>query len=175
MKRAVILDRDGVINDNSKIINVNKPEQFHLFPHAAEAIALLNHAGFTVVVATNQGGVGLGYMTEDDLNRIHAYMCELLSQQGAVIDGIAACTHAPHAGCKCRKPEPGMLFNLAEQHQFNLSQSYMVGDRVSDIEAGRAAGCKTVFLGNPADSGADTTFPGILPAAEWIVRDSTTA
>ncbi|SFU82507.1 D-glycero-alpha-D-manno-heptose-1,7-bisphosphate 7-phosphatase [Alicyclobacillus macrosporangiidus] len=168
MKRAAILDRDGVINRNER--PVNRPDELVLFPRAAEAIRLLNGAGFLVCVATNQGGVGLGYMSEADLKAVHRRMCELLAREGARVDDIVACTHRPDAGCPCRKPKPGMLFALARRHDLHLAASYMVGDRDTDVQAGLAAGTKTVFIGT-GPSEAHYEARDLLDAAEWIVRD----
>ncbi|MCL6548612.1 MAG: HAD family hydrolase [Alicyclobacillus sp.] len=189
--RAVILDRDGVINDNRRQVYVNSVADFELFPDAAAAIRLLNEAGFQVYVATNQGGVGLGYLTEQTLDEIHRHMLDLLSRQGARIADIAVCTHAPRAGCECRKPKPGMLFQLQRRHGFDLTRSYMVGDRDTDIAAGRAAGTRTVWIDHgetgAASSGkgyrpvsgeagpladADFRAADLLTAARWIVRDA---
>ncbi|MCL6444948.1 MAG: HAD family hydrolase [Alicyclobacillus sp.] len=168
MRRAVVLDRDGVINDNHEKIHVNRPQDLILFDGAAKAIRLLKEAGFMVMVATNQGGVGLGYLSQDQLDAIHARMVSELATQGAVLDDIAACIHAPHAGCACRKPKPGMLLTLQERHGFEAANSYMVGDMKTDVEAGKAAGMRTVFIGqSPME--ADCVAPDILAAARWIV------
>ncbi|MCL6516563.1 HAD family hydrolase [Alicyclobacillus sp.] len=169
MKRAVFLDRDGVINDNRR--PVNRPEELVLFPFAGRAIRLLNEAGWRVFVATNQGGVGLGYMTEADLAAVHRRMQALLSDQGARIDDIAACTHRPDAGCGCRKPRPGMLLELARRHGIDLTASYMVGDRDTDVEAGRAAGTRTVFIGEGSVD-ADIRAKDLWEAACQIVGNS---
>jgi D-glycero-D-manno-heptose 1,7-bisphosphate phosphatase len=177
MNRAVILDRDGVINDNRHQPNVNHPEDLILFDFAAEAIRQLNQQGFLVLVATNQGGVGLNYMTKDALEAIHQEMMDRLKSQGAVIDGIAACTHAPRAGCNCRKPRPGLLYQLQRHFDVDLRKSYMVGDRQSDIDAGRAAGTKTVFVLSGADKecrGADHVCRNLLEAVDWIIKDCRT-
>ncbi|MBX5437169.1 MAG: HAD family hydrolase [Alicyclobacillaceae bacterium] len=194
LRRAVILDRDGVINDNRTHIHVNSVQDFVLFPEAPKAIRLLNEAGFLVFVATNQGGVGLGHLTPEVLDEIHRHMLDQLREAGAVIDDIAVCPHAPRAGCRCRKPKPGMLFDLAARHGFDLESSYMVGDRDTDIAAGQAAGARTVWILrddadlDPVHSGhrhrpvsgqlplplpePDFRATDLYSAVRWILRDA---
>jgi D-glycero-D-manno-heptose 1,7-bisphosphate phosphatase len=168
MKRAVFLDRDGVINDHIRY--VNRPEDLILFPFAGRAIARLNEAQFLVFVVTNQGGVGLGYMREEDLAEIHEKMVRELRKEGAYIDDILSCTHSPHAGCECRKPSPQMLLRLADRHGVDLAASYMVGDRATDVEAGRKAGTKTVLIGRRDPSlSVDYQASDLLDAVDWIV------
>lgn len=167
MTRAVVLDRDGVINEHRRYVNT--PADFFLFDTAPEAIRLLNQADFLVLVATNQGGVGLGYLSGEMLDRIHRRMISDLEQQGARIDGIIACPHAPGEGCECRKPKPGMLNTLHAQYGFDRNSSYMVGDRETDVAAGQAAGLRTVFIGVD-ETKADMRVPSLLEAAAWIVQ-----
>ena len=167
MKRAVVFDRDGVINNNKKPVNL--PEQLILFPDAAASIRRLNDAGYVVCIATNQGGVGLGYLLEQGLVDIHRTMLKKLNSEGSRVDEIAACTHAPDAGCDCRKPNPGMLVRLQDHWGFSFADSYMVGDRETDIEAGKRVGMKTVFIGT-APTSADyqtTTLTGVV---DWILQ-----
>ncbi|MCL6637818.1 MAG: HAD family hydrolase [Alicyclobacillus sp.] len=170
LRKAAILDRDGVLNDNRR--PVNRPEELHLFADAARAVRMLNEAGLLVLVATNQGGVGLGYLSAPQLARIHAAMVAQLAAAGARIDGIAACIHRPDAGCSCRKPRPGLLLQLRDQFHLDLRASYMVGDRAVDIEAGRAAGTKTVGIGREAGPLADYAAISLWDAARWICADA---
>lgn len=169
MKPAVIFDRDGVINDHRQYVNL--PADFILFEDAAPAIRRLNELGFLVLVATNQGGVGLGYMSLESLLAIHAYMQRKLSELGANIDDIAFCPHVPHAGCACRKPKPGLLLELQKRNHFDLRHSYMVGDRETDVQAGQAAGTKTVLIGH-GPSAATYVASGISDAVDWIIKDA---
>jgi D-glycero-D-manno-heptose 1,7-bisphosphate phosphatase len=152
---AVILDRDGVINANDE--PVNRPDQLRLFPWTATAIRQLNEAGYRVMVATNQGGVGLGYLSARQLDRIHEHMCDMLARDGAFVEAIAACTHAPHAGCECRKPRPGLIEQLFSLVPFDRTSSFMIGDRESDVEAGLAAGLRTIRIG-PAPEGTKAEY-----------------
>ena len=140
MKTAIFLDRDGVINEvlSERVKFVNRPEDFYLLPGVGEAIHLLNQSQYPVFVVTNQGGVGLGYMKEQALLDIHEHMQSELAVYKAEITDISYCPHRPNAGCHCRKPNAGMLESLAKEYDISLSKSYMVGDRMPDIEAGKS-------------------------------------
>lgn len=173
MNRAVFLDRDGVINEvlSKRVKFVNTPQQFHLLKGVGPAIKQLNDAKFKVFVVTNQGGIGLGYMKEKILHAVHEKMEADLAVFGAKIDGIAYCAHKPHANCRCRKPKPQMLLDLAKEHEIDLSESYLVGDRKPDIEAGRGAGVYTILVGNRDETvQADQYFADLQKAAKWIIN-----
>lgn len=174
MKAGIFLDRDGVINEvlTKRVKFVNKPSDFYLLDRVGEAIKLLNDANYKVFVVTNQGGIGLGYMKERELEKVHQKMIAELAKYGATIEDIAYCPHKPHAGCACRKPEPQMIVDLAEKHHINLKESYMVGDRDPDIEAGKKAGTKTVLVGirEKTISEADYRFQDLYEFANWLVR-----
>ncbi|MDD4902926.1 MAG: HAD family hydrolase [Candidatus Bipolaricaulis sp.] len=148
---AVFLDRDGVLNDQTGF--VNEPEDFNLLPGAAAAVARLNRTGIPVVVVTNQGGIALGYLTEDDLARIHERMVKLLAAEGAHVDAVYYCPH--YAGgtvtryaqdCADRKPGTGMLEKARDDLGINLRKSVLVGDATTDILAGIRAGCRTILV-----------------------------
>ncbi|WP_153732960.1 D-glycero-alpha-D-manno-heptose-1,7-bisphosphate 7-phosphatase [Sporosarcina obsidiansis] len=173
MKKAVFLDRDGVINEvlTDRVKFVNRPDQLYFLPDVAEAIHQLNKVFDHVFVVTNQGGVGLGFMKETQLQRIHDHMMDELKKERAVIEEVAYCPHKPKAGCKCRKPNSKLIEDLAGKYKVELSSSYMVGDTDTDIIAGKKAGTKTVFIGEN-DPLADAVFPDLLSAAEWIIEDS---
>lgn len=165
-KKAVFLDRDGVVNDNAK--PVNRPEDLILYPWAAPAIRRLKEAGYAAMIVTNQGGVELGFFSEADLSAVHRHMDALLRRQGAVLDDIAFCPHFHHP-CNCRKPKPGMILDLARKHGIDPSRSWMIGDREPDILAGIAAGCRTVKLGDPHPQ-ADFNCARLDEAVEFIIR-----
>lgn len=164
------MDRDGVINEvlSKRVKFVNKPEQMFLLEGVGEGIKILNDAGFFVFVVTNQGGVGLGYMKEEMLRKVHDKMKRDIKKYGGIIDDIIYCPHKPHAGCACRKPEPEMLHTLANKHKVSLENSYMVGDRDVDILAGKQAGTRTILIGDE-EGLADIHFPSLYEAAKWIV------
>lgn len=171
MKKAIFLDRDGVLNEvlSDRVKFVNKPEQLYLLEGAAEAVAELTQAGYEIFVVTNQGGVGLGFLKERELRRIHERLQELVAEKGGHIKEVAYCPHKPKAGCECRKPNAGMLVDLAERHHLELAKSIMVGDHERDIEAGKKAGCKTVFIGSDPTS-ADIQASSLFEAVEDILQ-----
>ncbi|RBP08091.1 HAD-IIIA family hydrolase [Rossellomorea aquimaris] len=175
MKKAVFLDRDGVINEvkTERVTFVNRPEQFYFLEGVLEAIKLLTDSDFLIFVVTNQGGVGLGYLSHKQLQSIHDHMLREIEKAGGFIQEVSCCTHKPHEGCKCRKPEAGMLLDLARKHDIDIAQSYMVGDREVDIEAGRKAGCTTVLLSDssPHLYEADHMFTNLMDAAEFILTN----
>jgi D-glycero-D-manno-heptose 1,7-bisphosphate phosphatase len=174
MLPGIFLDRDGVINEvlTRRVKFVNKPSDFYLLDGVGEAIKLFNEAGYKVFVVTNQGGIGLGYMKEAALEKVHQKMQDDLAEFGASVDDIAYCPHKPHAGCACRKPRPQMLIDLAKKHNIHLDKSYMVGDRDPDIDAGREAGVTTVLIGTreKTSSEADMRFKDLLAFADWLVK-----
>nr|WP_091774347.1 HAD family hydrolase [Piscibacillus halophilus] len=172
MNKAVFLDRDGVINEvkTKRVKFVNRPDELYLLQGVPEAIKKLNDAGYKVFVVTNQGGVGLGYMTEDELNIIHEHMAKELAKQGAQITEIMACTHAPHENCYCRKPNPQMILDLIEDYDIDIMKSYMIGDREPDIEAGNAAGIKSLMVVDTTPE-AYKCFKDLSEAVDWILED----
>lgn len=172
LKRAVFLDRDGVINEvlTKRVKFVNEPKQFYFLPGAEEAIKSLNDYFDYVFVVTNQGGIGLGYMKEKQLQKVHDYMVAELKKKGATIHEVAYCPHKPKAGCECRKPNSKMILDLGVKYKIDLEHSYMVGDTDTDIQAGKKAGTKTVYIGY-SDPLADAVFPNLKEAAQWIIRD----
>ncbi len=172
LNKAVFLDRDGVINEvkTHRVKFVNRKEDLYFLENVPESIKKLNDAGFKVFVVTNQGGVGLGYMTEDTLNDIHDHMARELAKQGAQIHEIMACTHAPHENCYCRKPGSQMLLDLIDDYDIDIMKSYMVGDREPDIEAGNAVGIKSLMVVNTHPE-AYKSFKDLSEAVDWILED----
>ena len=173
MKKAVFLDRDGVINEvlTKRVKFVNKPQDLYFLPGVPEAIQKLNEAFDYVFVVTNQGGVGLGFMKESQLQKIHEHMIAELKNKGAIVHEAVYCPHKPKSGCECRKPESKLIVDLANKYEVDLSHSYMVGDTDTDIIAGKNAGTKGVFLGK-SDPLADAVFPSLISAVDWIIADS---
>ncbi|WP_144513909.1 HAD-IIIA family hydrolase [Bacillus sp. FJAT-22090] len=174
MKRAVFLDRDGVINEvlTNRVKFVNKPHELYFLPGVPQAIKKLNAFFDYIFVVTNQGGVGLGYMKEAQLQKIHDHMIAELKKDGATIHDVSYCPHKPKAGCDCRKPNSKLITDLGEKYNIDLAHSYMVGDTDTDIIAGKKAGTKSVFLGK-SDPIADAVFPDLVTAADWIIEDAT--
>lgn len=178
-KQAVFLDRDGTINVEKDYLY--RPEEFEFIPGAAEAIRLLNRAGFLVVVVTNQSGVARGYYTEQDVYQLHRHIEQLLLMADARIDAWYYCPHHPagqhpyNLDCDCRKPRTGMLEQAAQDLGIDLSRSWMVGDKQVDVEAGIAAGCRPllVLTGYGADASPQVfstvpRCPDLAAAAELI-------
>ena len=152
MNRAVFLDRDGVITKEPPYY-AHKIDQLELIPKSAEAIRLLNESGFKVIVISNQSGVARGYYQEKDIKIYNRAMKKKLEEKNAYIDAIYYCPHHPEAAlekykidCECRKPKPGMLTQAKKDLNLNLKLSFLVGDKMSDIEAGYRAGCKTILV-----------------------------
>lgn len=145
MNRMVILDRDGVINHDSDDY-IKSPDEWIPINGSLEAIYRLKKAGYLVTVATNQSGVGRGMFDLDTLQAIHDKFTALLTQRGCAIDGIFFCPHRPNDNCVCRKPKPGLLLQIAQQFQINLSETVFVGDTFSDIQAARMAGAKPALV-----------------------------
>ena len=138
--KFIILDRDGVINFDSAQF-IKSPEEWKPIPGSLEAIARLDEAGYRVVIATNQSGVGRGLFDMDTLNAINEKMVKALAQLGGAIDAIFFCPHASEAGCDCRKPKSGMFRQIAERFNVDLSGVPVVGDSLRDLQAGIAVGC----------------------------------
>lgn len=141
----IVLDRDGVINYESDEY-IKSPEEWIPIPGSLEAIARLKSAGHTVVVATNQSGIARGLYTHEILAQIHAKMHILLAEVGGSVDGVYYCPHHPDEHCDCRKPEPGLFYQIAAAHSVNWNNAVMVGDALRDILAAQKVGCKGVLV-----------------------------
>jgi len=137
--RPVVLDRDGVINQDSDDY-IKTPEEWIPIPGSLEAIAKLNHTGYRIIVATNQSGLGRGYFGIDAINAIHCRMRRELSVFGAQIEAIFLCPHAPEANCHCRKPFPGLLEDIAKRLRIDMTGIPVIGDSFRDIQAAVAVG-----------------------------------
>jgi D-glycero-D-manno-heptose 1,7-bisphosphate phosphatase len=172
---AVFLDRDGTIN--REVHYLRKAEELELLPGAGQAIHRLNELGVKVVVVTNQSGVARGYLTEEQLEKIHQLLREMLARHDAHLDGIYYCAEMPQTDSRCRKPEIGMMEQAARELSIDLGRSYVVGDMAKDIEMGRRAGSKTILVltgyGREArtqGAKADFVARDLLEAIGWIER-----
>jgi D-glycero-D-manno-heptose 1,7-bisphosphate phosphatase len=150
-RRAVFLDRDGTINVEKNYLH--RIADFEFIPGAPEAIKKLKAAGFLVIVVSNQSGIARGYFDEDAVNLLHEHIQDELKGYDTVIDAFYFCPHHPEEGlgvykgaCECRKGAPGMLLKAASEHDINLKNSFMVGDKLADIEAGKRAGCQSLLV-----------------------------
>ncbi len=186
MNKAAFLDRDGVINLKAPEGQyVTRWEEVRILPGVATAIAMLNKAGFRVIVVSNQRCVAKGLVTSTQVEALHRRICRELAGLGAVIDAVYFCPHEAGHGsghgsghettpaCACRKPAPGMLLQAAKDHQIDLSASWMIGDSEADVAAGKNAGCKTVLIGRRTNSSAgapDLIAPSLLDATRKILE-----
>lgn len=152
---AVFVDRDGTLNDmvydetHGTFDSPRRADQVRLRPGAAEFVRGVRAAGFLAVVVTNQPGLAKGTLTQADLDAVHGRLADLLGAGGAEWDALYICPHHPGvSACECRKPKPGMLLQAARDRGIDLARSWMVGDGLVDIGAGRAAGCRTILVAN---------------------------
>lgn len=158
MERVVFLDRDGTLNE--EVNYLHRKEDLRILDGVPEAIRILREAGYRIVVVTNQAGVARGYYQEEDVHALHVYMNELFAKDGAEVDHFFYCPHHPVHGigdykkaCHCRKPETGM-FEMAEQYyEIDKAHSWMIGDKLIDVEAGRNFGVHTVLVGTGYGAG----------------------
>ena len=166
--KLVILDRDGVINHDSASY-IKSPEEWKPIAGSLEAIALLNQAGYRVLVATNQSGIGRGLFDMATLNAIHDKMHRALSLVGGRVDGIFYCPHAQDAGCACRKPRPGLLDEIAKRFGVSLDGVPFIGDSLRDLQAGAAVGAQPVLV--LTGKGKKTRKDGDLPEGTVVHAD----
>lgn len=143
--KLIILDRDGVINQDSDNF-IKSVDEFIPLPGSLEAIARLNQAGYRVAVATNQSGIARGYYDLDTLNAMHDKLRRLLANLGGNIEMIAFCPHGPDDGCDCRKPLPGMYRDIAQRMETELDGVPVIGDSLRDLEAARAVGARPILV-----------------------------
>jgi D-glycero-D-manno-heptose 1,7-bisphosphate phosphatase len=176
MNRAVFLDRDGVINVKAAEGEyVTRWEDFHFLPGVREATAKLSKKGWKVIVITNQRCIARGLLSVSKLDEIHEKMTKELALSGAQLDAIYYCPHNSQPACTCRKPLPGMLLRAALDHQIDLAGSWMVGDSIKDVEAGKRAGCRTILITNGFSAqvgNADFSTISLLGASEHILESA---
>jgi D-glycero-D-manno-heptose 1,7-bisphosphate phosphatase len=174
MKKAVFLDRDGVLNRKAPEGQyIMRWEDMVFLPRVREAVRLFNQAGFLVVVVSNQRCVAKGLITTSELDDLHARMQSEFALTGARLDAIYYCPHENEPPCACRKPQPGLLLQAARIHNIDLAKSWMIGDSKRDVAAGRAAGCRTVRLTedkNSALSDSDWVAFSLLDATHKLLQ-----
>jgi len=176
MNKAVFLDKDGTINEDLGYLT--HPCQIKLLPGSADAIKLLNNAGFKVFVVSNQAGIARGIVTEDILQALDKRLQKEILKNGAFVDRMYYCPHHPEYGvypyramCDCRKPNNGLLKKAAKEHNVDLGASYMIGDKISDIECGKASGAKTILVltGKGRESNQSEEIRRMAP--DFIAKD----
>lgn len=178
----IILDRDGVINEDSADF-IKSAAEWHPVPGSLEAIASLNRAGHRVTVATNQSGLARGLFSVQDLTAIHQKMHDALTHVGGHLDGIFYCPHHPDENCSCRKPKPGLLIDIMERFGVPSSEVWMIGDAKRDLLAAKAAGCHGILV--KTGKGSVTVdqasqewlkevilLPDLAAAAEFLIHSS---
>lgn len=166
--KLVILDRDGVVNEDSAAY-IKSPEEWKPIPGSLEAIALLNQAGYRVLIATNQSGLGRGLFDMAALNAIHDKMHRALGQTGGRVDGIFYCPHAQVANCNCRKPRPGLFEEIARRFGVPLDGVPVIGDSLRDLQAAAAVGAQPILV--LTGNGKKTRDNGGLPDNTVIQPD----
>ena len=184
---TVFLDRDGTLIE--EVGYLSHLDRIALYPWSIESVKLLNRAGFKVVVVTNQAGVARGLFDEDFINEAHRFLDQKFGDGGATIDKFYYCPHHPEASveayrceCDCRKPKAGMLWKAAQELQLELSHSFVIGDRLSDLRLGPAVGAKSVLVRTgygettarelTDDVEVAYTAPELMTAVAWILRHS---
>jgi D-glycero-D-manno-heptose 1,7-bisphosphate phosphatase len=173
MRRAVFLDRDGVLNKayvrDGKPYSPDTVEEMVIVPNGASALGRLREHGFRLIVATNQPDIARGRLTRSDVEAMNGYLRRELP-----LDAIEVCIHDDADNCDCRKPKPGLLLNAAKREGIALDESFMVGDRYRDIEAGHSAGCRTILIGDgygeTFKAQPDAKFATLTEAADWILK-----
>lgn len=166
--KLIILDRDGVINFDSDQF-IKSPEEWKPIPGSLEAIARLNHAGYTVVVATNQSGIGRGLFEMATLTAIHEKLQKMLAQAGGRVEAFFYCPHTADLKCSCRKPEPGMLLEIADRFDVDLGGVPAIGDSLRDLVSAEKVGAKPILV--LTGKGQKTLENGGLPVGTQVFRD----
>ncbi len=176
-QKAVFLDRDGTIIEEVNFLAT--VEETELFPFTIEALKLLRDAGFLLFITTNQSGIARGYFDANAVNAIHAKIQNELKANGLRVESFHFCPHFPDAGCKCRKPNTGMIEQALENFDLDLSKSWMIGDKILDIEMGFNAGIKTALVKtgygkehqNELTRKPDIITENLLQAAKLVISD----
>ena len=177
MKKAIFLDRDGTLNPDPGYIS--NPDDFTLFPKIGSALKQLKDKGYLLILITNQSGIARGLITPEQLDSIHEKLQLLLKQDNAQLDAIYYCPHHPDfpdkhgvSICNCRKPAPGMILKAAKDMNIDIKNSFMIGDKASDINIALNSGVTPIFIGQtlPNNISDVVIFPNLPDATNWILR-----
>jgi D-glycero-D-manno-heptose 1,7-bisphosphate phosphatase len=173
----VLLDRDGTIIKDPLDERVDREDKIELFPDSIEALKYLADNDFAIIIITNQAGISEGRINAQDFDRIHGKVLEMLASSGVKILKTFMCPHGPNDGCDCRKPKPTMILDAAKEFNLDLAKIYMVGDNISDIDAGINAGTKTVLVETATNKKvvaeqATYSAPNLLDAVKYVVSHS---
>lgn len=145
-RKVIFVDRDGVINEDPIGDYVKRWDDFRFVPGSVEALKRLTEAGFDIVIISNQAGIGDGIFTESALKEVTDHMLSQLKEEGIKVKGIYYCVHGKKANCECRKPKTGLFRQAAQSIKFKPAETYFIGDKVSDVQAGRNFGLRTLFV-----------------------------
>jgi histidinol-phosphate phosphatase family protein len=176
MQKIILLDRDGTVVAEPIDARVDHVEKIYITPETILALQKLANAGFSAIFVTNQTGIAEGRMSLEDFWMVHQAVLDELEPTGLEILKTYVCPHQASDDCECRKPKPKMLLDAINDFGFDHTQTFMIGDRPTDVQAGKAAGTRTIFLkttphGNDRDTGADYAADDILAAVDFIVAD----
>ncbi len=179
MNKAIFLDRDGTLNPDPGYIS--NPDDYELYDGVKEALARLQKAGYMLILITNQSGISRGLFSEKDLEAVHDKMKRLLKAGGVTLDAIYYCPHHPDhpykgiSDCNCRKPKPGMILQAIKDHNIDEKQSFMIGDRTSDIKIGLASGVPPICIADKPFEGYENipTFKDLSLAVDYILKSNT--
>lgn len=169
-KSAVFLDRDGVINKDKEY--VHKIKDFEIFPGVFDALKKLQLAGYKLIIITNQSGIGRGYYSHEDFLKLNKYMLELFSNQRIKIEKVYYCMHNPKENCECRKPKTKFILEAMVEFDLDLESSWVIGDKLCDIEMGKKAGCRTILIDSEyvKDVSNMPKYNSLLHAADFILK-----
>jgi histidinol-phosphate phosphatase family protein len=183
MLKLIFIDRDGVINKDpggwTEYSYVTEPHQLKFIPGSLKALALLNRNRIKVVIVSNQAGVAKGYFTREKLSEVNSKLLAEIGKAGGRIEEVCYCIHRNEDNCSCRKPKPGMIEKALEKYRISPTETFIIGDSLVDVMAGKALGMKTVFVssGKTApdeikkwEARPDHVFPDLLRAVEWILN-----
>ncbi len=176
--KAVFIDRDGTINVD--VHYLDDPNKFEMYPGVGEGVKKLKDSGFKIIVVTNQSGIARGYFTELQLSKIHEKMEKEFQRSDVILDGIYYCPHHPDDNCNCRKPKTGLFEKAIKEHNIDVIESYMLGDKILDIDSGKKIGVRTILIPEPhireeclskkneCEHNPDYVADDFLDAVEWI-------
>jgi D-glycero-D-manno-heptose 1,7-bisphosphate phosphatase len=178
--KVVFVDRDGTINVD--VHYLDDPDKFEMYPGVQRGVKKLQENGFKIIVITNQSGIARGYFTEEQLSAVHERMKQEFQSFNVTLDGIYYCPHHPDDKCNCRKPNNGLFEKAIQEHNINVKKSYMLGDKILDVGAGKKIGVGTVLIPEPHireeflsqinkfEYTPDYIADDFLDAVEWILN-----
>lgn len=163
-KQALFVDRDGTLIQDERYLDDASKVKF--FADVMHVLGTLRELGLLLVLVSNQSGIGRGYIKDTQYERVHREIVSKMANNGVCFDAAYYCPHAPQDNCNCRKPSPGMLLQAAKELGIDLERSFMIGDKLSDVEAGQRAGCQTILFGRSHDGTRGSIIPDYV-ATTW--------